>query len=119
MSSPFKSYEVEVLQLLLASEYTHGALVELLNSVESSQVEYANYCFYITVRHPKIGKARRVYSGPPSVSGHWLGHEAWFVVFLEDDELTLEIYPWDDRPLPADFRDADVQLIQMEGSTKS
>ena len=116
MSSPFKPYEVEVLQLLLAPEFADAALAELLNSAESPHVEYSNVCFYISIKHPKIGKDRRVYSGPPFLSGRWLEHRAWFVVFLEDNELTLEIYPPDEGALPAEFRDVDVQLVHEKGS---
>ena len=47
-----------MLQLLLAPEFTDGALAELLNSAESPHVEYSNVCFYISIKlkwTPKSG----------------------------------------------------------------
>lgn len=118
MSHPFKNYEVEALQLLLAPEFSREALTDLLNGAESPQVEYTKYGFYISIKHSKIGKARRVYDGPTTLSGRWREHTAGFIVFLENDQLTLEIYPWDGETLPADFRDADVRVVQELPSEK-
>ena len=112
VSHPFKHYEVEVLQLLLAPEFSHEALADLLNSAESPDAEYTKYGFYISIKNPKIGKDRRVYDGPTTLSGRWHKHTAGFIVFLEDDQLTLEVYPWDGETLPADFRDVDVRVVQ-------
>jgi hypothetical protein len=114
MSHPFKPYEVEVLKLLLAPEFSPQAVLHLLEGASAPHVEYTNYGFYVSIKHSAIGKVRRVYSGATTLSGRLDGKSAGFVAFLEDDELTLEIFPWDAQALPPTFRDSDVQLVHGE-----
>ncbi len=111
MPHPFKSYEVDVLKLLLAQEFSEDIFLRILKGASARHVEYTNYGFYVSIRHPAIGKHRRVYSAPTTLGGHFGGQSAGFVVFLEDDELTLEIFPWDGEALPATLRDSAVQII--------
>ena len=112
MPHPFKAYEVEVLGMILADEYSPRELSALLDGPSTIQVEYTNYGFYISVENSSIGKERRVYSSDPSLIGRWNNKDAGFVAFLEDNHLTLEIHPWDGESLPATFRDCDVQVIR-------
>jgi hypothetical protein len=111
MPHPFKSYEVEVLKLLLAQEFSEDVFVQLLEGASAPHVEYTNYGFYVSIEHSAIGKARRVCSGTTTLSGRFGCQSAGFVAFLEDDKLTLEIFPWNGEALPATFRDADVQVV--------
>jgi len=111
MPHPFKVYEVEVLKLLLAPEFSPDAVLRLLDGASASHIEYTNYGFYVSIKHSAIGKVRRVFSGGTTVSGRLNGKSAGFVVFLEDEELTLEIFPYDREALPSTFRDSDVQLV--------
>ena len=111
MPHPFKAYEVEVLKLLLADEFSEHVLLHLLEAASTRRAEYTKYGFYVTVEQPEIGKARRVYSGPTTLSGRFGDHSAGFVAFLEDDKLTLETFPWNGEALPASFRDSDVQVV--------
>ena len=111
MPHPFKSYEVEVLKQLLAPEFSNDAFLQLLEDASGPHVEYTRYGFYVSVEHPAIGKARRVHSGPAALSGRFGGQSAGFVAFLEEDKLTLEIFPWNGEALPATFRDSDVQVF--------
>lgn len=86
---------------------------QVLNLLEQSthpRVEYTNYGFYITVQNSSIGKDRRVYCQPAMIA-HSNIYDASFNVFLENNELTLEIFPWDGQSLPADFRESDVRLV--------
>ena len=99
-----------MLQALLADEFSPDQLAQILDGASDPHVESNGYGFYVSVRDPAIGSARRVYSGPPSLAGHSDGRTAGFIVFLEHDELTLEIYPWDGDCLPATFRDGDVKV---------
>lgn len=110
MAHPFKQYEVALLQDLLAKEFSREQLSQILEGASDQRVESNGYGFYVSVRHPAIGSARRVYSGPPSLAGHCEGRMAGFIVFLEDNQLTLEIYPWDGNCLPATFRDGEVRI---------
>jgi hypothetical protein len=111
MPHPFKSYEVEVLKQLLAPEFSDDAFLQLLGDASAPHVEYTSYGFYVSVEHSTIGKTRRVYGGPTTLSGRVGGQSAGFVAFLEDDKLTLEIFPWNGEALPATFRDSDVQVL--------
>jgi hypothetical protein len=112
MSHPFKRYEVDVLKMLLASEFSEHALLCLLDEATMPEVQYTGYGFFVSVQHPTIGKARRVYSDSPEL--HWDSgrHIAGCVVFLENNELTLETYPWDGESLPGTFREADVRVFR-------
>lgn len=111
MPHPFKCYEVEVLKKLLVSEFSDDLLVHLLRDASAPHVEYTNYGFYVSVEHSAIGKARRVHSGPATLSGRFGGQSAGFVAFLENDKLTLESFPWNGEALPATFRDSDVLVF--------
>ena len=111
MPHPLKSYEIEVLKLLLAQEFSEDGVMQLLEGASSSKVEYTNYGFYISITHSAIGKPRRVHSGSASLSARFGQHSAGFVAFLENDELTLEIHPWDGEALPAAFRDSDPEVV--------
>ena len=116
MSSPLKPYEIGVLRQLLASEFSESALENILKNGAASVEHLLNRDIHITITHPEIGEARRVHSGPPFLFGQWGEHEAAFLIFLEANELTLEIYSWNDMPLPHGFREADVKIIQKNGS---
>ena len=116
MPHPFTSYEVEVLKLLLAPEFAGRAFLKLLEGASAPRVEYTNYGFYVSIAHPAIGKARRVFSGPTTLSGRFGGRSAGFVAFLENDELTLETFPWDGEALPATFRDSAVEVVHEASS---
>ena len=118
MSHPFKSYEVEALKLLLCDEFAAERLLKLLSDASTPHVDYTNYGFYVSVKNPVIGKARRVYVGPTTFSARFGSHSAGFVAFLQDDKLTLETFPWDGEQLPATFRDLDVKLFHQTTSDK-
>jgi hypothetical protein len=113
VSHPFKSYEVEVLKLLLRDEFAAERLLRLLSNASAPHVEYTNYGFYVSVQNSVIGKTRRVHSGPTTLSARFGSHSAGFVAFLQDDKLTLETFPWDGEQLPATFRDLDVKLFHQ------
>jgi len=112
MPHPFKEYEVEVLKLLLAGEFSENALLQLFEGASASHVEYTGYGFNVSIEHSAIGKDRRVYSGPTTLSGRFGGQTAGFVAFLESDKLTLETFPWDGEALSATFRESDVQVVR-------
>jgi hypothetical protein len=110
VAHPFRAYEVALLEHLLADEFSRERLSEVLNNSSDTHVEYNGYGFYVSVRHPAIGISRRVYSAPPSSAGHSEGRMAGFIAFLENSQLTLEIYPWDGDCLPGTFRDGEVRI---------
>ena len=110
MTHPFRKYEISLLQTLLEGEFSRDQLLRILDGASDAHVESNGYGFYVSVRHPAIGSARRVYSGPPSLAGHSDGRMAGFIVLLERGQLTLEIYPWDGDCLPATFRDGEVRI---------
>ncbi len=112
MPHPFKSYEVEVLKLLLEQEFPEPVLMQVLETASTTQVDYTNYGFYVSIGHSSIGRQRRVFSGAGGLFGQFGGQIAAFVVFLETDELTLESFPVDGEALPATFRDSPVQLLE-------
>ncbi len=99
-----------MLQILLESEFPPEHLSQLLRSATMPRTEYTGYGFYVSVYHPRIGKLRRVFSGTPALHGRLGEHDAGFIAFLEDDQLTLETFPWDGEALPETFRDSDVHL---------
>ena len=110
MAHPFKPYEIALLRTVLADEFSPQQLTEILEGASDPHAEYNGYGYYVSIRHPAIGSARRVISAPPSLAGHWEGRMAGFIVFLEGHQLTLEIYPWDGDCLPGTFRDGEVRV---------
>ncbi len=119
MPHPFKSYEVEVLHILLAPEFSRERLTQLLDEASAPKVEYTDYGFYVSVKHPAIGKTRRVYDGSTTLSGDFGGQRAGFIAFLQDDELTLETFPWDGEALSGTFRDSPVRVVHGVATQKT
>ena len=117
MPHPFKPYEVEVLKCLLAQEFPEGVLLQLLERASTSHVEYTNYGFYVSIENSAIGKHRRVFDGPTTLSVCFGGRSAGFIAFLEHDTLTLETFPWDGEALPATFRDSAVEIVHGESQS--
>jgi hypothetical protein len=99
-----------VLQALLADEFSGDRLLQILEEASGPHVESNGYGFYVSVRHPAFGSARRVYNGPLTLAGHSGSRLAGLIAFLEHGQLTLEIYPWDGDCLPPTFRDSDVRI---------
>ena len=113
MPHPFRAFELIVLRAVLAEEFTPAQFGQILEEAVANDVTYTGWGFYISMRHPLIGEARRLYSAPPALSAHSTeGRIAGFMMILENQQLTLEIYPWDppEDGLPAEFRDSDVQI---------
>src|SRR5262249_36195695 len=112
-------YEVEVLNILLAPEFSQERITQLLDEASVPKTEYTKYGFYVSVKHPVIGKTRRVYDGSTTLSGDFGGKSAGFITFLQDDQLMLETFPLDGEALPATFRDSPVRVVHGVATQKT
>ena len=50
MPHPFKPYEVAVLKLLLAHEFSQPLLLQLLEDATVPRVEYTGYGFFVSIK---------------------------------------------------------------------
>ena len=98
----------------MADELSETEFSQVLANASLPLVEYTNYGFYVSIEHSAIGKARRVHPGATNLSGRFRDHCAGFIAFLEDDTLTLETFPLNGEPLPATFRDSEVQIVAVQ-----
>lgn len=73
--------------------------------------EYAGCGHFATLRHPGI-QTERVVCDEPRVVGESCGIRSGFIVFLENNELTLECDSWGKDDVPESYRYEDVRISQ-------
>jgi hypothetical protein len=105
----FRTFEIEAIRLM-ANGVLSPAQLELLAQIdEPLRYEYTGCGYFITVAHAALPNHRCTLS-EPAVVGTARDVQAGFVVFLGENELTLECHPWGALDVPEDFRDRSVEV---------
>ena len=102
-----RQFEIEVIGNLASSLITRDGFKGLLQEMEFVNYEYTGCGYFLTLRHRSLPKSRSVFN-TPTLIGSADGIECGFVVFVENNELTLECHSWGDANIPEDFRNKDV-----------
>ncbi len=110
MGHPFKDLEVEALMNLLKPHFDRNQVIDLLNHAESQKVEYTGYGFFVSITNSCIGCERRV-CDMPLLIGESDNKQVGFVAFLDNNRLTLEIFPFNGESIPEDFRERNVAFV--------
>lgn len=104
LSSAFRSYEVEVLRLLCANCFSDRMLKAICEHPGPAEYEYTGGGYFVSVRAPWLPMKRSVHD-EPNVVGSSDKFRCGFVVFIENNELTLECHNWGGEEVPTDIRD--------------
>ena len=103
-NNAFRAYETEVLRLLCADSFSDRALSAICEHPGPAEYEFTGGGYFVTVKAPWLPKKRSVYDAP-NVVGTRGEIRCGFVVFMEENELTLECHDWGGEEIPADIRD--------------
>jgi hypothetical protein len=104
-----REYERKVIEILTKPVLPAPVLVAV-TSLEPESVEHTGVGYFLTLRHPALPK-ERIVCDEPMLLGRSDGVETGFVVFLENNQLTLECHSWGDDQVPASYRDQDVEIV--------
>ena len=108
-----KEFEREVIEILVKDVLPSSVLASVIEEPEHVDYEYSGAGYFLTVKHAALPH-KRIVCCEPDVRGVVEGMESGFIVFLENNELTLECHPWDDN-LPEDYRDKEMSIIVVAG----
>jgi hypothetical protein len=105
----FKNFEIKAIRLMAQSALPDDLLDRVLGAESADSYRYTGCGYFLTVKNAELPVERRSLSDPPvtGVSGEI---QAGFIVYLGDNELTLECHTWGAVDVPSDFRDHDVQV---------
>ena len=106
-----KTYEIKVLHLLLSNRLTMVSVDALLREAKFVRFEETGSGYFLTLEHPSLPKTRFVFDDP-IVIGHVDGVDCGFVVFVENEQLTIECHSWGAMDVPNGFREKDNVLIK-------
>ncbi|MGF1616650.1 MAG: hypothetical protein ACFCU2_02410 [Acidimicrobiia bacterium] len=111
----FVPYEEQVLELLALPHLGGAVLKEAITHGRLVDETHTGVGYLLTIRHPALAAERVVLDQPP-VHGTESGIMLGFVVFIEDHELTLECFSYEE-PVPADIRTRGVVITKDDPQT--
>jgi len=103
----FLPFEAEAIRLQVGNELSSEVLDSVL-AVDDAAYDYTGWGYFLRVKHPGLPAERSIPG--PAVVGVGDGVLAGFVVFLQNNELTLECHGYGDVAVPPDFRERDVKV---------
>lgn len=114
----FKNYEKKVLETLVSSKISSDDLSSIIMNAELVDYEYTGSGYFLTVQHSSVPE-QRIVCDKPSLMGEAGKIICGFIVFLENNELTIECHSWGEVEIPEDFRERDVKVQNFEISQKN
>ncbi|GLQ48501.1 hypothetical protein GCM10007862_35520 [Dyella lipolytica] len=103
-----RDFELHAIHLMADDVLTPEQFVALHKLVTPANYEYTGCGYYLTVRNPSLPEQERTVSVP--VVGRADDIVCGFLLFLGNNELTLECHTWGPVEVPADFRDRAVRV---------
>lgn len=107
--SAFKAFELQAIRLMATGVLSEEQLQALADIERPSRYDYTGCGYFLTVSLPSLPAEPKTLSDPPVV-GNSGDVQAGFVVFLGNQELTLECHTWGAAEVPDDFRDRKVAV---------
>lgn len=104
-----RDYEIEVIRLLASNALPAEQLQIIIRDTKFVSYGYTGCGYFLTISHPLLPKQRIVCS-EPLVVGRANDIISGFIIFLENNELTLECHDFGEPGIPRDFRDKNVQV---------
>lgn len=99
----------------MANKLSSVTLTDIFQNAKFVGYEYIGSGYYLTVRHPNLPKNRIVCSKPILI-GEAENIECGFIVFLENNELTIECHSWGELEIPENFREKNIELREFNES---
>jgi hypothetical protein len=97
-----------VIRLLTAAVLPPDTLDTVLHQPQSVSYEYTGCGYFLTLVHSSLPRDRIV-CDKPLVLGESGGVQSGFVVFLENNHLTLECHPYGED-VPESYREQNVRI---------
>lgn len=114
----FKNYEKKVLEILVLGKISDNNLISIVENAEFVGYEYTGSGYFFTVKHTSLPK-QRIVCDKPALMGEADNIVCGFVVFLENNELTIECHSWGELEIPENFRERNVQVQEFDVSQNS
>jgi hypothetical protein len=105
----FRPFEIEAIRLMAEGVLSAAQLKILAQMDEPLRYEHTGCGYFLTVAHASFPDHRCTLS-EPAVVGTAGEVQAGFIVFLGENELTLECHTWGAVDVPEDFRDRSVEI---------
>ena len=109
-----QEFEIEVIERLTANTLTPGQTNEILKNHEFAGLEFTGAGYFLSVKSSSIPEARFVCSRPILTGQTEDGIICGFVIFIENNRLTLECHEWGAKNIPADFREKSIKISVSE-----
>ncbi len=103
----FREFEMKAIRLMASGVLSEEQLHAVQVADRPCRYTYTGSGYYLAVSHSSLPTEQKTLSDPPVV-GNFGEVQAGFVVFLGDQELTLECHTWGAIDVPEDFRDQQV-----------
>lgn len=103
----FREFEMEAIRLMARGVLSEEQLHAVQAADRPCRYTYTGSGYYLAISHASLPIEQKTLSYPPVV-GNVGEIQAGFVVFLGDQELTLECHTWGAVDVPEDFRDRHV-----------
>jgi hypothetical protein len=104
-----QQFEIDALRRLTEGVLAPDVLESVIRDADHIAYDYTGYGYFLTISHPQL-PVERIVCQTPVLVGDCEGLQPSFVVFLEANEMTLECFPLDARPIPDDFRSREVAI---------
>ena len=109
----FRDFEIRAIELLCRSALDAQQLATICSTEHAARYDYTGSGYFLTVAH-SIPAAIKSTLSDPAVVGTSGDIVCGFVVFVREDELTLECHTWGAIDVPSDFRDREVVITTPE-----
>ncbi len=104
-----KDYEKKVIEILVSNKLSPEALANVIQNAEFVSYQYTGSGYFLTIRHSDLPENRVVCDRPFPV-GKAENIQCGFIVFLKNNELTIECHQWGELEIPEDFREKNIEL---------
>lgn len=101
-------FEKQVIRRLCGA-HVSSSLLEELFEMPGVDYEYSGAGYFLTFSHSEL-PVKRIVCDKPDMLGQWNGIDAGFVVFLENNELTLECHTLGSNEIPDNYREQPVKV---------
>jgi hypothetical protein len=111
-------YEIQVLRTMLKSEYSDLEIESLISTSTFSGYDFTGAGYFLQLSNDLFPEKRKVISDPILI-GKADDFQVGFVLYLEDNSLTIECHSWSEKNPPENIRMMDIQLdYESESSIK-
>ena len=106
-------FEKEVLRILLKPEFNHLEIEDIVSNSSISGCDFTGVGYFLELTHRLFPTERKVIS-KPTLIGKTGDFTVGFLLFLENNALTLECHDWGDVNPPADIRRRKICIERLE-----